>query len=278
MRGRPSLSNAEFVERVRALGNDIKPLEKYKSSRKDKIKFKHLTCGTIWSTMPSAIMRGKGCPVCGRLQGAKKQALAHTEFSKRLKTSLPHITLVDNYTGLNNPIRFKDKLSGHIWKDFPRNVLRKQQCRNNKNILKFSSVVNSYVRGYEPQAIEYIVNKGLAKANDLEVTGVPSVKYKHKGKIRTYRPDIFVVSQNRLVEVKSVATLGLLRDYYYKNGRTLLSELKAKRLGCLKAGFKFTLLLMTREGVRLNLPADWHKLSVAEICHALGLTTIRENE
>lgn len=272
MQGRPRLSNAEFVLRVKALNNGIKPLDKYQNSRQDKIRFKHMECGNVWTTMPTSILRGKGCPVCGRLRSASKQALEHDVFVNRLKVVLPSIKLLDDYKGLNNKITFKDKLSGHVWKDFPRNILRKQQCRENGSILKFSPVVNSYVRGYEPQALEYIVTKGLANAKDLEVTGVPSVKYKHKGKTRTYRPDILVVPQNRLVEVKSVATLGLQRDYYYRNGRSLLSELKAKRLGCLKAGFKFTLLLMTREGIRLNVPIDWHLMSVTEICKALKLT------
>lgn len=260
----------EFSQRLHNLQLNVKLLSSFEGSR-NKVKVMHKVCGTIWEPYAYNLLRGKGCPVCGKQRGDCNQRNIYDKtFSLTLRKLLPSMKLTSEYLGRNTLVTLKDKKTGQVLQDYPRNLVRKQEVREKASRLKFSSLVNAYVRGYEPQAIEYITRHLLAKAKDLEVTGIASVKYRYKGRLRNYRPDIYVKSQRRIVEVKSIATLGLLRPYYYKTGDELIEQLKAKRLGCMSAGFKFTLLVMERDGERVLFPKNWYNLSSKEIVRQLG--------
>lgn len=100
------------------------------------------------------------------------------------------------------------------------------------------------VRGYEPQALDYILAKGIAPKHIFVGHGVPTVRYKYKGIDRVYFPDILLRAPGKrdmLVEVKSTWTLQL-------DTAKILMKKKAAEA----AGYAFTLLVMTQDGVRLD--------------------------
>jgi len=63
------------------------------------------------------------------------------------------------------------------------------------------------VRGYEPNAIKYLLNCNYDE-NDILTSAVdiPSFKYIFDGKSHTYYPDIYIKSSNIIIEVKSPYT------------------------------------------------------------------------
>jgi hypothetical protein len=111
------------------------------------------------------------------------------------------------------------------------------------------------VQGYERQALEYLVSSGFRPSDILtecEFGDGLKIRYKYRGRVRTYMPDIFIRGENIIVEVKSKSTLGLLN-----NKRRGWSMTCQKAIACHKRGFRFCLLLLTSSGKRIRLPKNW---------------------
>jgi hypothetical protein len=128
------------------------------------------------------------------------------------------------------------------------------------------------VQGYEPLALDWIFkkHKGL-KVKDIEVESsgkVPVIDYKVGRRNHRYFPDMFIPSQNLIVEVKSTHTLGVINGRHWKRNQE-----KAK--ACISQGYKFNLLLMGPKGKRLWLPKDWYSLSrkdvLAQVAYRSGI-------
>ena len=68
---RSTKSNEEYVEQLKKYNSDIIALDEYIDS-KTKIKHKCLICGYEWSTSPTTILNGGGCPRCQETSGERK--------------------------------------------------------------------------------------------------------------------------------------------------------------------------------------------------------------
>lgn len=132
------------------------------------------------------------------------------------------------------------------------------------------------VQGYEPQAIKYLTEQlGIDPADikcEAEFGDALRIRYKYRGKIRTYYPDIYIVSKRAIVEVKSSHTLGLLH-----NKQRGFSMTQAKAIACHEKGFKFLLLLLDQHGNRTKLPKGWPHMKKEEVIAAVErINPIRE--
>jgi hypothetical protein len=99
---------------------------------------------------------------------------------------------------------------------------------------------------------------------DLE-DDVPSVKVGR----RKHRPDFYVKSQNRLVEVKSVHTLGLSNAHYFKEG---FARTVRNRQAAIDAGYRYSLLVFAHDGTRIPIPKQWYRMSKANLLSHLQRT------
>lgn len=236
-----------------------------KSDKKSYLTAKCLVCDNKWESRSGRVVY-RGCPTCSSARIGSNSRKTPAEFKKQMKEVNPEITVVTPYVSAFTHITARHTC-GHEWQVTPANLQKGRGCPACKNSLKLSTVLGEYVRGYEPQAIELIVKSKLAKARDLQVTAIPYVKYRFKGGWHRYHPDILIKRQNRVVEVKSVATLGIKHNgtFFKGNAQSLFAKTKAKRLGCIAEGFKFSLLLMNEDGTRIALPRDWHKLTLLQL-------------
>ena len=97
------------------------------------------------------------------------------------------------------------------------------------SIIQKKILVNSFRRkpylcwnilGYEDKTLDYLINTEKIlieniKAGDDEI---PVIPYKMNDKNRVYFPDIYIPSQNRIIEVKSVYTMTKeIEELYYKS-------------------------------------------------------------
>jgi hypothetical protein len=80
----------------------------------------------------------------------------------------------------------------------------KKTCMKRK-LYTFPSGCQATVQGYEPIAIDYLLK--TYREEDIRCENVPSIPYVYEGKERVYHPDLMVVSENCLIEVKSPYTL-----------------------------------------------------------------------
>ncbi len=89
---------------------------------------------------------------------------------------------------------------------------------------------------------------------------VPLIRYKDGSKERFHKPDFFIPSQNRLVEVKCLYTLG---TYNGTRSHAFLNA-KKKALAALKQGFKYN-VVMHKKGNFIVLPDRWVNMTRKEV-------------
>lgn len=63
------VTNEDFVKKLYNVNPNVIALEKYQKCI-SKIKFQCLTDGTVFEATPNNVLRGHGCPVCGRKKGS----------------------------------------------------------------------------------------------------------------------------------------------------------------------------------------------------------------
>ncbi len=134
---------------------------------------------------------------------------------------------------------------------------------------------------WEVEALHWLVDvknvpvTSLLRKGDL---GFKVIKYEWRKESHRYEPDFLIPELGRLIEVKSIATLGLVDSMYtnrYGRGltgqRELFGRTAAKVKTCIDLGYKTTLLLWVENRldgtlVRLPLPVDWYNSTFKQIC------------
>lgn len=92
---------------------------------------------------------------------------------------------------------------------------------------KMPSGNNIRIQGYEDIALDELVKKYKESDIITERKKIPVIKYNLKNKTLTYYPDIYIVSENKIIEVKSTWT-------YNKNLiKNIHKALAARKLGYL---------------------------------------------
>lgn len=102
---------------------------------------------------------------------------------------------------------------------------------------KTPSGVELIIQGYEPFALNILFK--TFEESDIETrrSFVPKVEYKFSGKDKTYYPDIFIKSLNKIIEVKSTWTYKCKSDNIYE---------KAK--ACIEKGYDTEIWIFTAKG------------------------------
>lgn len=236
--------------------------------------FKCVVCKHIWTTRAGRVLAGTSCPKCSDLSRGVNRRKTHKDFVVELKAVAPNIECVGKYTTARVRLEFKHNCGTH-WMALPRNVLQGSGCPTCANSLRSVSLGRRQVgvRGYEPQGLKWLLAAGV-KDNDIAVYNegtVPSFRYKLYGSSRLFCPDFLVKSKRQIVEVKSLATLGLTEGFYdYKPG-VLFAMTKAKAKITEANGYKFLLLVMNQKGERIKLPKNWCDLTRTKLRSILGL-------
>ena len=99
----------------------------------------------------------------------------------------------------------------------------------------FASGKKVNIRGYEPFALDILLTK--YKEDDIIVSSknMPKIWYELDGKKKRYHPDIFIISENKFVEVKSLYT------YHADLEKNLL-----KQQACINSGFNFEFMIFVK--------------------------------
>lgn len=82
-------------------------------------------------------------------------------------------------------------------------ILAKMQSHRSTNkTFEFPSGNMYTVQGYEPFAIQELLDKGYLEV-DIQLTNRKAINYSFNNKISYYHPDIIIPKENRIIEVKS---------------------------------------------------------------------------
>ncbi len=120
-----------------------------------------------------------------------------------------------------------------------------------------------YVQGYEPQAIDYVISRGV-KPSRITVSsekGAITSRYAFRGKDKKYIPDFYIKTKNRklmVVEVKCLYTLLKTKRTYKQVVAKSLSFINDSR-------YNFRLILIDKKGIVTKLPKDWYTYTYKQI-------------
>ena len=120
-------SHEIFVGEVFEINPNIKILEKYTHSG-IKIKVQCKIDGHIWNVRPSDLIKGRGCPKCGKRSMKSKTTLSDDIFKEKLLKINPDINVIGQYKNSKSYIKCECKIDGHIWNVRPNNLLRGSRC------------------------------------------------------------------------------------------------------------------------------------------------------
>lgn len=133
-----------------------------------------------------------------------------------------------------------------VYADRPSTYKRKTMLLGNTQIT---------VQGYEDLAIHYLIKEeGIKPSHILVGEAVPKIRYKASAlttnsyfKDRLYFPDLYIPKYNLVIEVKSIFT--------FLSG---FDNLKEKRQATVEKGYRFEIMIMTKEGAYIRPPEYWY--------------------
>lgn len=88
----PRSTNEEFIKKLSDVNKNIEPLEGYINCA-TKIRFKCLIDGNIFSSTPNNVLRGHGCPLCGKKKGSERATRTKLENNQSVMigNKYPHL-------------------------------------------------------------------------------------------------------------------------------------------------------------------------------------------
>jgi len=224
------------------------------------------TCGHTWANTPKAAVKAQRCRKCANVATVKTR---HIPLEKRLAAiEFVHdgkIIVVD-HNGLMG--KFECTECNTLWKTKLALVAGGSSCPTcaRRRIvhapkrIQYAIKLNGkteYVVGYEAHAIRALLAAGKVKEKDINLN--PKIfTYKFNGKTRKYIPDFAI--KNTIVEVKSMATAGLISETKFAS----FDVLKTKAQAVLDSGHKFVLMLMQGER-RLSMPKNWMHMDAESV-------------
>lgn len=117
----------EFTEELNEKNPNIVVLGKYIDCE-TKVECECLVCGNKWSTRPSGLLSGNGCPSCAFIKKIKSQTKTQEKFEAELGQINPNISILGDYKNTNTKIECKCLLCENVWEATPSNLLRGRKC------------------------------------------------------------------------------------------------------------------------------------------------------
>lgn len=125
------MTTEEFKKNISVTSSTVEVLGEYRGSH-TKISCRCKTCNNEWTPTAGQLLRGQGCPRCG-----KKKAIAIAtaairknpeEYAEDFKTANPTLTLLSKYAGSLNRVSVRCDVCGHEWSPRAESVIRGNGC------------------------------------------------------------------------------------------------------------------------------------------------------
>lgn len=140
---------------------NVLPIEEYKGASV-KILHKCLLCNNEWKTMPQLILRGCGCPECGKYKISQRLLKGHDEYVSELNKLNPDVIVIDKYVNCATPIKHRCKIDNYEWYAPPSYMLSGCKCPSCCNS-KGEFEVKSWL---ESKNIKYVTQKKFEDCKD----------------------------------------------------------------------------------------------------------------
>lgn len=122
----------EFVEEMAHINPDIELVGTYTKAT-NHIDVRCKLCGKEWSPKACSLLRGKGCPHCSAISGAKRNSgytrtKTTSEFKNQLQTVNKDIEILSDYVSRKNPVHCHCLRCGFYWNARPYSLLDGHGC------------------------------------------------------------------------------------------------------------------------------------------------------
>ena len=117
----------EYIEEAMCKNTTVEVVGEYLG---DGVKILHRCkmCGNEWSVAPGHILRGCGCPKCGRETARHKKTKSHHTYIQEVQELHPTVEVVDAYINKYTKILHRCKVDGYEWMIEPDNFLHGKGC------------------------------------------------------------------------------------------------------------------------------------------------------
>ena len=119
---RLTLSQEQFLEKLKVTNPTVKPLDEYINS-KTKIKFQCMICNHEWLTTPNVILLGHGCPNC-----VGRPKITTAIFKEQMKSINPKIQIIGEYVNTDTKVTCVCKICNHNWETTPHQLKSGRGC------------------------------------------------------------------------------------------------------------------------------------------------------
>lgn len=120
-------THEEYLEAVSEIHPDIEVIETYINSC-TKIKHKCKIDNNVWYSCPSEILRGRGCPKCGRKRIIQAHIKTHDEYIEKIKNNNLSVIPIGRYINSKTKIKHECKKCRYQWDITPSDVLHGYGC------------------------------------------------------------------------------------------------------------------------------------------------------
>ena len=134
----------------------IEPLEEYVDG-KTNIRHRCKICKYEWSTKPSNVLYGYGCPICGIQKNRAVRMKTHNEYVIELFEKNSNIEAIEQYNGAHNPIKHYCKTHNVEFYVRPSDALKGCGCKKCYSEKLHNSNVKPHNQ-YEKELIDKNIN------------------------------------------------------------------------------------------------------------------------
>jgi hypothetical protein len=245
--------------------------------------YKHLVCGKTWKSSRSSFRGSKHCPHCVDVFATNRHTQKQAE--KIVKGLHGKEYKIGEYLGVGYDLEVTHVPCGKVYKTRGENILRGGAlCSDCFPSTRGSRVKEIEiqgrvfrVQGYEPLSLPKLVK--LYSSNNIVTGSQPDrfrIDYYFNVKRHSYYPDFYIPNRRRIIEVKSLFTLGLNHPTYNFFGDNLYERNCAKASECIRKGYSFFLHLYNENQQRIKVPYHWYKMSRNDLLVHLGYPPIGE--
>ena len=137
-------THAEYVAELAENNPDIEVLGIYCGANV-KIPHRCKIDGTVWNATPSNILRGTGCPCCGKIKYSNSRRKTHEEYVEELSQINSNINVLEKYINAKTPILHLCNIHNYEWKISPSNAL----CGCGCPLCRGEKIHNAFIKSHE---------------------------------------------------------------------------------------------------------------------------------
>ena len=120
-------SHQQFVKELNRVNCNITIVGRY-NGQNSNILCACNVCGHEWNALPNNLLRGQGCPQCGKKIISDKLRKTHEQFAAELKEKNSKIEIISEYIRDSNKVSCRCCECGHTWEALPSNLLKGSAC------------------------------------------------------------------------------------------------------------------------------------------------------